>query len=247
MGNGKFMRRGDFWNLAGIVAVEFSIVYNNLVCAPYPDCEMPEADIQFLLGRRDCPTSPDTEDIHTFPNPTHDYDQMMQTMNDIFGFNEQETTAILGAHTLGEMTRQGSGFDGEWMEEGQESLSFNTKYYQLMLDDNLSWNQFNNFDEDPSVGVDKWQFRGYRGQDLVANMLDADFNLVKRLDIIDGGGESSCQIRDCPDSPMRFLAELYATDKAQWVQDFVCAYEKMTTTVADPSLLVPPIPDGKTS
>ena len=38
--NGKTMSRADFINLAGIVAVEYSIDFNNANCQD-PDCQMP--------------------------------------------------------------------------------------------------------------------------------------------------------------------------------------------------------------
>ena len=36
----KNMSRADFYNLAGIVAVEYSIDFNNKYCAEPPQCEM---------------------------------------------------------------------------------------------------------------------------------------------------------------------------------------------------------------
>ena len=43
-----------------------------------------------------------------------DHTQMMENMNANFGLTVRETVAIMGGHTLGEMSRGGSGYDGAW-------------------------------------------------------------------------------------------------------------------------------------
>ena len=43
----------------------------------------------------------------------------------------------MGAHTIGQSTKQESGFNGIWTP-GQESV-FNTTYYQEMVDPTLKW------------------------------------------------------------------------------------------------------------
>ena len=48
-----------------------------------------------------------------------------------------QTTIILGAHTIGMMEKEVSGFDGYWTP-GEESV-FNTTYYEAMLDPTLKW------------------------------------------------------------------------------------------------------------
>ncbi len=40
----------------------------------------------------------------------------MAFFSDAFGLDPTEATALLGAHTIGEMTRGGSGYTGEWKE-----------------------------------------------------------------------------------------------------------------------------------
>jgi hypothetical protein len=66
------------------------------------------------MGREDCVSSPDTEDNHEFPQGFMNHAEVMATMKRIFDLNTRQTVAILGAHTLGEMTTAGSGFDGSW-------------------------------------------------------------------------------------------------------------------------------------
>ena len=44
--------RADFWNLAGISAVEFSIEFNNDNCEG-PGCQISQVDIDFVYGRQE--------------------------------------------------------------------------------------------------------------------------------------------------------------------------------------------------
>eukprot|EP00095_Tigriopus_kingsejongensis_P006353 maker-scaffold390_size186308-snap-gene-0.33 protein:Tk06353 transcript:maker-scaffold390_size186308-snap-gene-0.33-mRNA-1 annotation:"ascorbate peroxidase-like" len=139
---GKQMSRGDFFNLAGIVAVDTTVDYNNIVCeeGQDPNCVvMPKPDIQYVMGREDCPSTPDTEDLHEFPQGFMDHGEVMATMSRIFGLNTRQTVAILGAHTLGEMNREGSGYTGSWKAKSDDKYKFDNRYYKFLLDDEITW------------------------------------------------------------------------------------------------------------
>ena len=62
-------------------------------------------------------------------------------------------------------------------------------------------------------------------------MIDVDVDLVLDLDIIDEGGQSTCDFNTCPYSSTRMFPELYAAEADTWLNDFVCTFEKMTSTV----------------
>lgn len=240
--NGKTMSRADFFNLAGIVAVDTTVDYNNISCdeGGDPDCiTMPKPPLRYLMGRKDCATSPDTEDNHEFPQGFHNHAEVMDTMKRIFNLNTRQTVAILGAHTLGEMTRAGSGFDGSWKAQSDHKYKFDNRYYKFLLDDNIEWTH-----RDANEGrspEERWQWTGKTNGEEIANMLDADIDLVKLLDIEDEGGHSTCNFEDCPEAPTKSIVQEYADNEAVWVQDFADAFEQMTSTVPDPDVLAPPI------
>jgi hypothetical protein len=105
--------RADIWALAALVATDVS--QNNLV---FSDA--------FVPGRLNCetvgtcrlrPTSrcaregPDTAaDFPTTILTTH---ELIAFMNEHFGFNVDETVALMGAHTLGKALPENSGYQGQ--------------------------------------------------------------------------------------------------------------------------------------
>ena len=46
-----------------------------------------------------------------------------------FGFDDNETVALLGAHTLGRASSDNSGFSGTWING--EATFFNNEYYKV--------------------------------------------------------------------------------------------------------------------
>lgn len=60
--------------------------------------------VPFTYGRVDCPTSPDTPILRTFPLAQMNHTETMDFYDKEFGMNVEEVVAISGAHTLGEMS-----------------------------------------------------------------------------------------------------------------------------------------------
>jgi hypothetical protein len=111
--------RADIWAYASLVASEVS--QNDLV---FTD--------NFKVGRQNCETvgtcsstdpvfcatnGPDQES--DFPSPDLTTHQLLDFMAERFGFDADETVAIMGAHTLGRALSDTSGFDGEdgWVDD----------------------------------------------------------------------------------------------------------------------------------
>lgn len=111
--------RADIWAYAALVASEVS--QNDLV---FTD--------SFRVGRQNCETvgtcsstdpvfcasnGPDQES--DFPSPDLTTHQLLDFMEERFGFDADETVAIMGAHTLGRALPETSGFDGDdgWVDD----------------------------------------------------------------------------------------------------------------------------------
>merc|ERR1719367_2472439 len=78
---------------------------------------------------------------------------------DEYGFNENEVTALLGAHTMGGAFKVNSGYTGMWLIG--EANFFNTKYYEFLLGSasGLSYtNERNDIRDSDGDGDRKWQW-----------------------------------------------------------------------------------------
>ena len=93
--------RADLWVLAAFVGVEYL---------------MPEEDrISFRFehwGRIDCPHGPTAGPDPIMCNADFGTKSMVAFFHDQFGFSTSELAAIMGAHTIGVMRRDTSGYDG---------------------------------------------------------------------------------------------------------------------------------------
>lgn len=114
-GNALNVTRADIWAFASLVAVE--VARSTLV---FTD--------DFKVGRKTCETAgtcpmknrstcasfgPDVPS--DFPSTDFTTHQLLDFMNDHFGYTADETVAIMGAHTIGRALPDNSGFEGKWV------------------------------------------------------------------------------------------------------------------------------------
>ena len=134
------------------MAVEWGIETNNMKCddpASVPgechhlqgeaDCKVIlDRTIPFRSGRSDC-VSEDTarpyiavkEEVHA--DSMGDGRQTLDFFKNNFGFNGQETVAIMGAHTFGRLNVHNSLFRYVWTSRGTQF--FNNDYYKMITDE----------------------------------------------------------------------------------------------------------------
>merc|ERR1719232_2451263 len=157
--------RADLWALAGIVAVEFGIETNNMKCQnpeSVPDqchhlqgevgCEVSLASsIPFRAGRADCvptdeqrPYIASKDEVH--PIVQGDGSDTLKFFQEQFGFNGQETVAIMGAHTFGRLHFVTSMLRYTWTSRG--TRMFNNDYYKMITDERRWY-----FDDDKCTKV----------------------------------------------------------------------------------------------
>ena len=183
--------------------------------------------ITFTWGRVDCADSPSTTDVHTFPEPTMDYSEMMEYFSDMFGMDEDEVTALMGAHTLGGAKASNSGYAGVWMEG--EKLYFNNQFYKRMTEDYGLTFQHKNVAKLSSSTTPKWQWLGWDSDDeQQCFYLNTDLELYKDL-TLNSDAKSTCSYDDCSSSDTASLVEEYAADQELWIVDFAAAFEKMAS------------------
>ena len=125
------MSRADFYMLSSIVALDMASVDST---DPFPGRNL------FKLGRVDCSTSPTEDVIGVFPEAKHGITETLAYFDTQFGFTENETVALLGAHTLGRARVEDSGFEGRWVRRpnniGQmrPASHFDNEYYKTFID-----------------------------------------------------------------------------------------------------------------
>ena len=79
--------RADFWQLAGISAIEQAVSFSSRNCNSDISCD---PGIVFKWGREDCTTSPTTAELHIFPGATMSRSAMMNYFSTNYGFDENE-------------------------------------------------------------------------------------------------------------------------------------------------------------
>jgi len=219
------MSRADFYILTGVTALEESLQFNN---ANLTSSYLQPVRFNFKYGRCDCPTSPSTTADRGFPGGHLGYQGVMDFFRQEFGFNERESVAIMGAHTLGGASgAKGSGFDGFWKENGVAASRLNNRYYTLLADGSVTWE---NLDRSVVTGFpeERWQWvGGTTPQGTPAPfMLNADVCLIKDIQT-NSKGKSSCQFKDCAFSPSaRYVLE-FAGNGDSWMREFSRVWDKM--------------------
>ncbi|KMT00763.1 hypothetical protein BVRB_9g220450 [Beta vulgaris subsp. vulgaris] len=102
---------GDFYQLAGVVAVE-------VTGGP---------EVPFHPGREDKPEPPQEGRL---PNATKGSDHLRDVFIKQMGLNDQDIVALSGGHTLGRCHKDRSGFEGPWTSN---PLIFDNSYFTELL------------------------------------------------------------------------------------------------------------------
>ncbi|QQP42238.1 Ascorbate peroxidase [Caligus rogercresseyi] len=122
------MSRADFWAFGSIEATKLAIQLNNQRCK-FKGCKTPLMYLPFKFGRKDCPTSPyyTTDITPELPPAFLDNRATLRFFRKNFGFNAEETTAIMGGHSLG-FTANATRIPGTW-EVGNVD-GFSNQYFK---------------------------------------------------------------------------------------------------------------------
>ncbi|ONK61866.1 uncharacterized protein A4U43_C08F34390 [Asparagus officinalis] len=102
---------GDFYQLAGVVAVE-------VTGGP---------EVPFHPGREDKPEPPMEGRL---PDATKGCDHLRTVFSEQMGLSDQDIVALSGGHTLGRCHKERSGFEGAWTSN---PLIFDNSYFKELL------------------------------------------------------------------------------------------------------------------
>ena len=143
--DGVVISRADVWAIGGRAAAEYGMV-------GMPGHQDWDEDVTtwqesidsfvspfatFKYGREDCETAPYTSDVHDFPTGQDNHEQVFDFFAENFGFDDNETVIIMGAHTFGRMALDNSGYHGPWVLQDGRTTFDNTYYANLAMDNSV--------------------------------------------------------------------------------------------------------------
>jgi len=150
------------------VADYFVIVAEALMEATVPEAFRADfgskLESQFRFGRETQATcSPGL-----LPNPGESCDAVEKNFINNLGLTWEESTALMGVHTLGRALPSNSGFDGFWVS-GRHATNFSNQYYSNML--GVGWAR-------KKTIADKWQWQRVDVKNSPEMMLNTDMCLA---------------------------------------------------------------------
>eukprot|EP01084_Bolivina_argentea_P259144 437158_1 len=179
------LSRADFWALAATFSIEKAFLDAN-------DPLLTLNEIPLWIGRTD--TSDCSQSVDTpMPEATDGWSGTFDWFQTNFGFTERETVAIMGAHTLGFLNEEYSGFSsGPWVG-GSSKWLLDGSYYKFLMNigQTTDWTQ-----RQAPNNKYEW-FKVATGANAVKNgfiMLNADIGLWKDIEScnLQPDGQTSC-------------------------------------------------------
>jgi hypothetical protein len=196
-------------------------------------------NLPFRFGRKDIPCECQ---INTFPNPESDdakdgTSELDNTMRDQLGFTRREIAALMGAHTIGQLEPDKSGYDGGWVR-GNERATFDNQYYQGMIF--IPWEKTER--DVQGQTLTEWKIN-FPFSDII--MLNTDAVLGFYIDGCDrfgGQPDTTGQFIDClpREDDYGIAVRDFAASNDVWFENFVSAFVKMTEELVPCMELVSP-------
>ena len=197
-----------------------------------PTCEMLNTVCHNVTGE-DVPCSPTQGPHRVLPSSNLDTHGILDYFDKTFGFNAQETVALMGAHTLGKVQRANTGFVGDgW--DSDPSLLDNAYFSGL-----VGGNSTNDTLADLMNVIPTWRRTLINNTDLVGSnipnrhewqqekkvMLNSDISLVRDFNgRIKPNGKVRCAFTGKKMCPAALLTihhvAMYRNNNMLWVEDF---------------------------
>ena len=232
----KKMSRADFYALAAVAGLEKAT-----------SCSQDKflGRYQLKFGRQDCSTVPHEDSQNSFPNVVGNIDDTLSYFAKEFSFNTRETVALLGAHTLGRVSMETSGFEERWVRntlanDVNPASVLDNEYYKELLRPWVQVNITSPFNgrtraqwQDPNTPANTVSTR--LNPDQLPMLLIVDFCFALYFTVIDAVGHIGCRICSwsnilpgcCSLSPTLPLVVQYANNNNLWLSDFTNVFMKM--------------------
>lgn len=183
--------------------------------------------IPFYFGRQDCLTSPDGNQIRTFPHGHAGWTDSFKWFKKFLGWTKREVIAALGAHTLGMTHERFSGFGSrKWVHH---SFVLNNQYYMDIIAKKWDPQKVNCGSR---FGCQwEWHTNYYKYDKTL--MLNADMAIWNDIDpfLNRRTGEVTCNWKTCPLNPStKDITMEYARENQIWLDDFAVIMERLLLT-----------------
>lgn len=233
------LSRTDVWMLASLVASELALPFESsdltfpLHWIGRQTCESRFAETTdpvtghcgLDFGGNPTPCSSTRGPHVPQPHATFGTASLLEFFETEFGFDAQQVTAIMGAHSVGKMARENLGFFGEW---DLTTTSLDQGYW-LELAGNPPDFFLEVIDNSDLVNIpNRHQWRGIIEEvpGRTVAMLNVDVALVHNIDDMDANGNVGCAgpgiwLKDCPsDTPFLKFAQDYNINSRKFLMDF---------------------------
>lgn len=211
----------DFWVLAGITAIDFSLVPVAQRATSSPPSTM---FIPWMTGRNDLPANASSPSSR-LPDAETGY----ETISDLFlsaGLTTTDMTALIGAHTLGRLNGANSGYTGPW--EAASPFVFDNQYYNSLINRKWTFTRPNNAKPGATGQVSLW--KDFAPAPETTSMLNADMALVTTFAAT--SPINAVFVKNSPQfpkSPTFDLVDSYANNNTLWIANFKTAFAKLTS------------------
>jgi len=201
---------------------------------------------RFKVGRADCSSDGQENDpSEHFPgNNMQNLGEVTKFFNDAFGLNEQESVALMGAHSLGRMETKNSGYEGPWVNNIER---LDSAYYQEVAE--RRW--FLKVMPESNGQKHQWERRGPTGgpgnreggNPGAKALLSTDAAIAFNMHLNQESGaflnNQECSMCGVDNNPPRREPECceknsgynicrdYSANNPQWMNDFAGAFYKM--------------------
>jgi len=196
----------------------------------------------FKYGREDCDSAPYTTDEHEFPSAHDNFTEIMTYFAKEFGFTDDQTVAIMGAHTYGGMDEDNSGYDGAWTTGTERNTFDGSLYYDMMIDSQYTFRS-RSLEDDGETGDDARPLYSNTDSDgtQVGNFINADFAIVYDFTVDEDSRKVSCfgnnlwtvDDQTCDKASTYGTVAAFAADNDLWLEAYYEAYDLMTANGAD--------------
>jgi hypothetical protein len=220
---GKTLSRADFW-----VLVSMRALYN---ASKLPGLTLPVLD--FKMGRVDCTAGATLDEPEDLPKSHRSFDHLIEMFGPgKFNFSVREIVAIMGAHSLGAVKPDTSGYDGWWVIK---NTVFDNSFYTHLVNASLKY-------QSATMNVNgfgtKYQWNATVDHCTDPNcfpkpakhprmMLNTDMSLYLKFNV-DTLGKPSCGYTNCSlnDESAEIVKE-FAQNESSFKQTFGIVFTKL--------------------